>query len=159
MTAPHGLPAIIRTFGNPLEHLEHKAVWEHTALDFRVLPTALPYAYGDVLVKTIRGHKRIVDVVVAALMECLANGVAPDRIAYGGMYSFRAKRSSPKLSTHAWGIAIDLDPARNPMGKPWDGGAAMMPAAAVKAFEERGFVWGGRWDQPDCMHFQMAAGY
>ena len=32
---------------------------------------------------------------------------------YGGCFNYREMRGGTKLSTHAWGIAIDLDPDRN----------------------------------------------
>lgn len=38
---------------------------------------------------------------------------------FGGCYSFRRVSGTERLSTHAWGARIDLDPARNPLGKAW----------------------------------------
>jgi hypothetical protein len=32
----------------------------------------------------------------------------------------------------------------------------MMPPEVVRAFEAEGWVWGGRFRTPDCMHFQVA---
>lgn len=76
---------------------------------------------------------------------------------YGGGFNFRYKRGGRSLSTHSWGIAIDLDPARNGMGN----ANFAMPPFAVEAFEERGWLWGGRWKGRgvDAMHFQRATGY
>ncbi len=74
---------------------------------------------------------------------------------FGGVYSFRRISGSGRLSVHAFGAAIDLDPGRNPLGKPWEFG--MMPLGVVNVFEAEGWEWGGRWThRPDCQHFQAA---
>ena len=73
---------------------------------------------------------------------------------YGGAFNYRLIRGGKSLSTHSWGIAIDLDPERNGMGD----STFSMPDFAVEAFERRGWVWGGRWKGRgvDAMHFQRA---
>ena len=101
----------------------------------------------------------IVDMLVDCIDRCLRAGIEPGRIAYGGCYAWRAQRGAAKLSTHTWGIAIDLDPARNARGVKWDGGKKMMPEKAVQIFKAAGFTWGGDFKVPDCMHFQFARGY
>jgi len=75
---------------------------------------------------------------------------------YGGCFNFRAKRSSSKLSTHSWGIALDLNPETNGMGREGD-----MAPGIVEVFESFGFTWGGRWSGAgkDPMHFQFCSGY
>lgn len=73
---------------------------------------------------------------------------------YDGSFNYRPKRGQRSLSMHAYGCAIDIDAANNPFGKrkmrftktsPW-----------VVAFEGEGWIWGGRWNSPDGMHFQAA---
>jgi len=58
------------------------------------------------------------------------------------------------LSLHSWGIAVDFDPAANPVG----GRNSWMRTEAgqrfVKVFEDHGWTWGGRWSFKDDMHFQ-----
>ncbi|MEM9556049.1 MAG: M15 family metallopeptidase [Acidobacteriota bacterium] len=77
---------------------------------------------------------------------------------YGGCYNYRPVRNGNRLSTHAWGAAIDLDPERNPLGVPYDESAGMMPRAVVDLFEAEGWTWGGTWPRrPDCMHFQATS--
>lgn len=75
---------------------------------------------------------------------------------FGGAFAFRRARGLARLSTHAFGAAIDLDPARNGLGRRWAPGCGMMAEATVAAFEAEGWVWGGRWSRPDAMHFQAA---
>ena len=36
---------------------------------------------------------------------------------YEGCYNFRMIKDSVRLSTHAWGAGIDLDPENNPLGR------------------------------------------
>ena len=84
------------------------------------------------------------------------NGIKQARMhLYGGCYNYRRISGSGRLSTHAWGAGIDLDPDRNPLGKAYDEGEGMMPRPVIEIFEAEGWKWGGRFiSRPDCMHFQ-----
>jgi hypothetical protein len=75
---------------------------------------------------------------------------------FGGTFNYRLVRGGSSLSLHAYGIAIDLDPAHNALGDT----TPRMPAFVVKAFEDKGWFWGGRWKGSRCdgMHFQRARG-
>lgn len=73
---------------------------------------------------------------------------------FGGCYNYRPMRNASSLSMHAWGVAIDLDPDRNGLGKKWKPDAGMMPEAVVEIFKRHGWTWGGLWKTPDAMHFQ-----
>lgn len=70
----------------------------------------------------------------------------------GGTFNFRVMRGGASLSMHAYGIAIDLNPAPNALGT-----RGVMPAWVVDAFEAHGFTWGGRWKGKRCdpMHFEL----
>lgn len=59
-----------------------------------------------------------------------------------------------QLSTHAWGIAVDINWTDNPPGA-----LSSLDPELVAIFELHGFEWGGRWRQKDCMHFQFARDY
>jgi hypothetical protein len=77
----------------------------------------------------------------------------------GGTWIWRPIARSRALSTHAWGLAIDLNVERSyywrwtPRGEPlrWKN---RTPQALVDAFEAEGFIWGGRWRHFDTMHFE-----
>ena len=75
---------------------------------------------------------------------------------YAGSYVYRVKRGSSSLSMHAYGCAIDLDPARNGFHDQTPNFAAH--PEVIKAFEDEGWEWGGRWHGRSCdgMHFQAA---
>lgn len=80
----------------------------------------------------------------------------------GGAYNFRENVNNPTvLSSHAFGLAIDLnvknnwgnvldsDPCNNPTCQ------IDMPPEVVEIFERHGFRWGGRfWCRFDPMHFE-----
>jgi hypothetical protein len=78
-------------------------------------------------------------------------------------FNCRAVTGGRAFSPHAYGIAVDVNPLWNPWmkdgrvlpaeGAPFVVGRARAPppgmlvhgSAAVAVFEQRGFVWGGRW--------------
>jgi len=86
-----------------------------------------------------------------------------------GGYNWREIRGTSRISMHSFGLAIDIQPRklgskaiywqweqeRNPkwmlvsQNNRW-----APPAAVIKAFEDEGFVWGGKWDLYDQMHFE-----
>lgn len=77
----------------------------------------------------------------------------------GGTFIWRKIARSKNLSTHAFGIAIDLNVDRahywrwQRRGEPlrWQN---RIPQVVVDAFEAEGFIWGGRWVHYDTMHFE-----
>lgn len=77
----------------------------------------------------------------------------------GGTWQWRTIARSRSLSTHSWGIAIDLNPERTEYWR-WKYPAHPIewknrtPQEIVDAFEAEGFVWGGRWLHYDTMHFE-----
>lgn len=86
------------------------------------------------------------------------NAIRESRVdLFGGCYNFRRMRGGSRLSMHSWGAAIDIDPDRNPLGKPYKESSGMMPMKVVEIFERHGWEWGGRWgNRADCQHFQAA---
>ncbi|MEX0789302.1 MAG: M15 family metallopeptidase, partial [Actinomycetota bacterium] len=73
---------------------------------------------------------------------------------YGGCYSPRFIQSdgSKPLSMHAWGLAVDINVADNPVGA-----RPTLDPQVVAIMERWGFRWGGRWSPPDGHHFELAA--
>lgn len=86
-------------------------------------------------------------------------------------FSYRLIEGSDKLSNHAKGIAIDINPLMNPMVKgevvsPKGGydylnredikkGMIIKGDAAYEAFTKRGWTWGGDWKSlKDYQHFE-----
>ncbi|MBV6459215.1 MAG: hypothetical protein HONBIEJF_02359 [Fimbriimonadaceae bacterium] len=81
-------------------------------------------------------------------------------------FCWRTIKGSKKLSDHAFGLAIDINPRLNPhvdaRGIPLSPGSyqkrtpgtIFASGPVVRAFERRGWQWGGRWkSSKDFMHF------
>jgi len=69
---------------------------------------------------------------------------------FGGSFNFRLRRTAAKLSVHAFGAALDLNPQDNPLG-----GRPCMAQFVIDAFRSEGWTWGGSFHStPDPMHFE-----
>lgn len=159
---PHGIRQLKATFGDPTAFVNSKWEWEQAYLTCRELITFdLIYAYDPRRrITRITAHQKIVEHLISTLNECIAAGVPLNRMKYGGCYSWRAMRRSPRLSTHTWGIAIDLEPAENPQGRPWKDDGKMLDPRIIKIFKKEGWKWGNDFlNNPDPMHFQWVTGY
>jgi hypothetical protein len=76
-----------------------------------------------------------------------------DRADYAGCHAPRRIPGSGSLSLHAWGLAIDINAAANQRLR-----GSRQDRRLVRAMEEAGFTWGGRWPTvPDPMHFELHA--
>lgn len=115
------------------------------------------YDLPGVPVRRLYVNRKIVPILRAALQACvdLNDGY---KIRTIGCYAPRPKRVNGDLSTHSWGVAIDINAGTNPLYLGGDG-PHDLPDAWVAEFERRGFTWGGRWKNPDYMHLQYAKGY
>lgn len=78
---------------------------------------------------------------------------------FGGCYNYRTKRGGSSLSTHAYGLAIDFDPARNRL--PWGADRARLAQRDAKPFwaawQAEGWVGLGPARNFDWMHVQAVA--
>lgn len=78
-------------------------------------------------------------------------------------YNFRFVGSTTKLSDHAIGLAIDINPYQNPWVHPSAlnltkyneslKGTILIGSKIVEIFEKYGWSWGGKWRNPDYQHF------
>lgn len=63
------------------------------------------------------------------------------------------------LSMHSFGTTIDINWDTNGMPSAGVGpNSTDLPVEWIKAFEDNGFEWGGRWSNVDYMHFQWMGG-
>jgi hypothetical protein len=103
----------------------------------------------------VRCHRRVIPQLAAAMTDLQHQQLArlvdvADFHRQGGCYVPRALRGGQgQLSRHAWGIAVDLNVADNPLGH-----RPGTDARLVKAMARHGFTWGGQWLRPDGAHFE-----
>ena len=152
---PTGLPEIIKTFGNiPFMAIDGilTPAEEATFVTTIQLPFPIQLSWMPMHTTKMRCHKALADTFIGVFKTIEARGFAHLIKTFGGCYNFRVKRSSSKLSTHAWGIATDLNIDTNQMGTKGD-----MNPEIVAIFRDFGFIWGGDFGDP--MHFQYCGGY
>jgi len=158
---PTGYDELVAYYGDLRQYLTRLDAWERQILRTVELRQAIPLAMGQTT-RRIRLHHLIVQHAAACLEECArlaaAQDIDPVRWAYAGGYVVRPQRSGARLSTHAWGIAVDLGPARNRYGHAWDAQTGL-PASMIDVWRAAGWIWGGEWSRPDPMHFQYVARY
>lgn len=160
MKAPTGFSEILTAYGDIHEYVREDGTleprWEVEKLAFAQLPFPIPLSWApSKRVTRMRVHRVLVTTFEKTFQDLADNGLWQHIHEYGGAFAFRLQRGSgSKVSLHAFGAAVDLNPRTNPLGHHGD-----MPRTVVEVFERRGFVWGGNFGRPDSMHFQFAAGY
>lgn len=161
LTAPNGLEQIVATFGDIYEYIHTDGSldprWQTNFLIRNALPFPLSLSWDPATcVSQMTCHKRLAKGFEDVFQRIQAAGLQEKVKTFGGCFSFRQQRTGSKLSTHAWGIAIDLNPASNAQGTEGD-----MDAGVVTIFRDVGFEWGGQWEgkRRDPMHFQFCSGY
>lgn len=117
-----------------------------------------PMFYEGKRVLKSRCHAKVKDSLLRILGE-IGNrwggnrGILEEAEDYGGIFNFRKMRGGSRISTHAWGIAIDLDADDNGNLIHWPT-AADMPIEVMEAFAREGWVSAGAFWGRDAMHFQ-----
>lgn len=101
-----------------------------------------------------RCHRLMMPQLIAALREVEAAGLAGliDPRDYGGCWVPRHILFNPSraLSMHAWGLAVDFNVRTNGYGA-----TPQLDRRIVEIFQRWGFKWGGDWETPDGMHFEL----
>lgn len=133
------------------------ALYGDSQADVRSRLTAVPYLQGTVML-----HWRVTGAfmdVTARLREALRQdpSLRPWLKSDGG-FAWRRIAGESCLSAHARGIAVDLSARRAPYWR-WSRLRPhplqqSYPSAIVRAFEDEGFIWGGKWHEYDIMHFE-----
>jgi len=158
---PNGLGEIRATFGDIYRYVGADGTldlqWHTEYVTRLVVPFPMVLCWDhSTQVSKIACHKKMADVFSHVFEQVRANGLEARVRSFGGCFAFRPKRTGNKLSTHCWGIAIDLNPETNGLGTEGD-----MDPAVVEIFRQAGFKWGGDWEASgrDPMHFQYCTGY
>lgn len=146
---PVGLDEIIHTFG-AVDDPEFESKY--------ILPFILPYPlfYEGTKVAKARCHKLIVDNFLKAFEDIKGAGLQDQVKNYSGIFARRSIRGfGSHPSTHSWGIAIDLEADKYPLGS-----SQRFPNPVVDIFRAAGFFYGGDFQsRKDPMHFQFCEKY
>jgi hypothetical protein len=96
-------------------------------------------------------NRRLIPPLKAAMHQLASQGQASAVHDYEGCYVAKFLLNDPtaSISHHAWGAAIDINAAGSPYGA-----VPVQSRALIKAMEQQGFVWGGRFIIPDGHHFE-----
>lgn len=104
----------------------------------KAVATSLLKVFNEILDKCGHDQKKI-DAIHASV--------------YAGCYNNRPIRGSSNISNHAFAAAIDLDPDNNSLGK-----KGTMHPIIIAAFDNEGWLWGGRYSgRKDYMHFEAVS--
>ncbi len=177
---PHGLPAIVATFGDPTQ-----AGWEARNIVRVTAPGGQLFAPR---INTQRVHRLIAPHFDRLFTAIFNAGLWNELFPSSGTYVCRTKHShgsrpcgTPgilfnQLSTHSWGITIDIRASNYPYFTEAMQTAGQRlrypPPTLTQIFQAHGFHWGLwfmngnlnargriRFKDADPMHFQFATGY
>lgn len=102
--------------------------------------------------KTIPFDRRAANQLLRAAMKAYEVPYGVYRIE---SFNCRKTTSGASWSAHAWAVAVDINPEKNP----FTSGKVItdMPRSFVECFTSEGFGWGGNWRSvKDAMHFSLA---
>ena len=162
MTTPNGLSEIINTFGDPRHYMTEDGrvdpAWEFASMGFAKLPMPVFLAWDtSKTIDKIYCHRKMIPIFEDVFQKIHSAGLWQAVQNYGGCYTWRLKRVNAQLSTHCWGISVDLNPATNQLGT-----YGNQNQDVVDIFKDAGFIWGGDWrpkKSADPMHWQYCSGY
>ncbi|MET0387226.1 MAG: DUF4846 domain-containing protein [Polyangiales bacterium] len=136
------------------------AMYGATASEVRSHLTSVPWFGGHVEVTLVNGVAEQLRAVQAELQQ-LPAAVRQQLTRTAGTFNPRNIAGTGRRSAHSYGIAIDVAPQiadhwqwREPHADPPVLYRNRMPREVVHAFESAGFIWGGRWNHYDTMHFE-----
>jgi len=147
LISPVGEQGIRRVFGAPGTPAA-SAGWAQ-------LPEPLKLGWSEARITRFACHVLLAETFTRVFHRLWIAGLWDELKTFDGCYNDRLKTgSSVQKSTHAWGIAVDLNAATNRLRTMGD-----MPTTVIEVFEDEGFSWGGLFSRKDPMHFQFARGY
>lgn len=110
--------------------------------------------------QTVQMHRLVAEHFARTFQAaCLASGYTPS-VVWTWVPRHINRNVKDPLSLHTWGIAVDFDSLKNPMGGVQKNGKPSVlrgeaGQAFVSVFKSAGFTWGGDWGIKDDMHFEV----
>lgn len=101
---PNGYNGIVAAFGQPGDRSN-------------LVTVDMPAGPGGKMIP-VTVHKKIAGKLKAAFEEIKARGLSGEIKSFDGTFNPRKKRGGSTWSTHAWGIAVDINAGLYPMGTP-----------------------------------------
>ena len=145
---PSGLDEIIETFGD-----SNDPRFEADNIVLFTLPYTLLFEGQEV--KHARCHELLVDNFLKAFQDIKDAGFESQVKNFSGIFNKRTQKGGTRPSTHSWGIAIDLEAEKFPLGS-----SERFPDEIVTIFKDAGFFYGGDFQgRKDPMHFQFATNF
>jgi hypothetical protein len=106
----------------------------------------------DTPTKRIYCNKDMAEQLLRALQNVKDRELLEELKTFDGCFAIRDVRGVPgSVSTHAYGLAIDINADENGLGK-----KPKLSAKFVRCFKDAGFTWGGDFRRKDGMHFSFA---
>jgi len=147
---------IVKKYGKPNETGEGY-------LTTILLPYPMKLAWDlDTKVSKMKCHKLAAEPFLKVFNDLLAEyGLKEiERLGidlFGGCFNYRKMRGGTSWSTHAWGIALDLDPARNKLKETAKTAMFARPEykPMIDIFYRHGFISLGIEENRDWMHFEL----
>lgn len=138
---------LIDIFGNPYED---RITFERKWMERWQVPDELRKAI-PVLPKFIYINWILIAPLESTLRELIALDLHHEIKTWDGCFNIREKRGSAGISTHAWGIAIDMNAATNPFR-----GKVTWSKSFLAVWRQNGWILGADWSSAskDGMHFQ-----
>jgi hypothetical protein len=159
---PHGSTPVLRHAHGTLPQAQRKLHFGEFAMQDRSGRAIRPgqsWVDEHVVVESvpilgrIQCHRELIEPVRAAMQELVDRGAEHVIDDYAGCWVPRTSGTTGPLSSHAWGMSIDFNARANPYGA-----EPNQPDILVEVMADHGFLWGGDWDVPDAMHFELAPG-
>lgn len=138
---------LIKQFGNPeVNRLPFENKW----MKVWILPADIREAIPCMPTK-IYLNRLILAPLEKALRRLITLGLHTEIKTWDGCFNIRPKRGSSGISTHAWGIAVDLNAKWNPFR-----GGVTWSEEFLQVWRDIGWICGADWSAAsrDGMHFQ-----
>ena len=128
----------LKKWGHPVIQADYLILWE-------------PPTKKGKIPKRVYCNQLMVQPLSIAFANLVNSGYWKELQTWDGCFNIRPMvGGSGNYSLHSWGIAVDVNAQTNGYGQ-----KPTLSPGFVKCFTDAGFDWGGNFQRPDGMHFQL----